>query len=214
MRRSRFSKEQIIGILREHEPGATTAEVCRRHRISDATFYKWKANYGGWKCRMQSASGGVLSQSDRQQQWTELTSAPVLSWATDLTGWHYIEHVKPVQNALIESFNSKLREECLTKHVFVSMAEPREIIEAWRHDYNHRRPHSSLRALTPREFADQQGDDPPEQVWGSAARPLAPPPHQGQNINPLYLKVRLSWGAAQLPRPPMEPRKPKSVNAW
>jgi putative transposase len=47
MKGSRFSEEQIIEILREHEAGATTAEVCRRHGISDATFYKWKAEYGG-----------------------------------------------------------------------------------------------------------------------------------------------------------------------
>ncbi len=47
MRRSRFSEEQIIGILREHEAGVATPELCRRHGISDATFYKWKAKYGG-----------------------------------------------------------------------------------------------------------------------------------------------------------------------
>ena len=47
MKRSRFSDEQIIGILKEQESGAMTADVCRRHRISEATFYKWKAKFGG-----------------------------------------------------------------------------------------------------------------------------------------------------------------------
>lgn len=47
MKRSRFSEEQIIGILKEQEAGGATADVCRRHGISSATFYKWKAKYGG-----------------------------------------------------------------------------------------------------------------------------------------------------------------------
>lgn len=47
MKRSRFSEEQIIAILKEQEAGMTTADVCRRHGISSATFYKWKAKYGG-----------------------------------------------------------------------------------------------------------------------------------------------------------------------
>ncbi len=47
MKRSRFSEEQIISILREQEAGTPTAEVCRRHGISTATFYKWKAKFAG-----------------------------------------------------------------------------------------------------------------------------------------------------------------------
>ena len=47
MKGSRFSEEQIIAILREHEAGMKTDEVCRKHGISSATFYKWKAKYGG-----------------------------------------------------------------------------------------------------------------------------------------------------------------------
>lgn len=47
MKRSRFNEAQIIGVLREQEAGSPTAEVCRRHGISEQTFYRWKAKYGG-----------------------------------------------------------------------------------------------------------------------------------------------------------------------
>ena len=81
---------------------------------------------------------------------TELTSRAILEWQNQ-TGiaWHYIAPGKPQQNGFVESFNGKLRDECLNEEVFDSLAHARQILGRWRHDYNHHRPHSSLGGLTP-----------------------------------------------------------------
>jgi putative transposase len=85
---------------------------------------------------------------------TELSCNAMLKWAEDNgVAWHYIAPGKPQQNGFMESFNGKLRDECLNEHVFSSLAQARRIIEAWRIDYNTVRPHSSLGYLTPQEFA-------------------------------------------------------------
>lgn len=65
MRRSRFGEEQIIAILREQEAGAATSEVCRRHGISDATFYKWKAKYGGMEVSDTKRLKGLEDENRR-----------------------------------------------------------------------------------------------------------------------------------------------------
>ena len=65
----------------------------------------------------------------------------------------FIEPGKPIQKAFIESFNSRLREECLNEQVFTSLDDARRKIEQWRNEYNRARPHSSLGYLTPEEFA-------------------------------------------------------------
>jgi putative transposase len=66
---------------------------------------------------------------------------------------HFIQPGKPSQNGYIESFNGKLRDECLNEHWFMSLQDARNLIEEWRNEYNHERPHSSLKGMTPMEFA-------------------------------------------------------------
>ncbi len=65
---------------------------------------------------------------------------------------HWIDPGKPIQNAFVESFNGRFREECLDQHHFVSIDDARALIESWRDDYNSIRPHTSLRGLSPEEF--------------------------------------------------------------
>lgn len=81
---------------------------------------------------------------------TELTSHAILKW-TQKTGveWHYIAPGKPTQNAFVESFNGRFRDECLNEHLFDSLSHARSLIEAWRVDYNTVRPHTSLGGIAP-----------------------------------------------------------------
>ena len=67
--------------------------------------------------------------------------------------WGFIEPGKPVQNCYIESFNGKIRDECLNENWFETIAEAETLIEIWRNDYNQCRPHSSLKGMTPEAFA-------------------------------------------------------------
>src|ERR1700680_2287061 len=64
---------------------------------------------------------------------------------------------EPTQNGFVESFNGRLRDECLNEHLFANLNEARQIIEEWRIDYNTNRPHTSLNGLTPIEFATRPG---------------------------------------------------------
>ena len=65
---------------------------------------------------------------------------------------HFIEPGKPNQNAYVESFNGRMRDECLNEHWFMSLGQARETIETWRQDYNAVRPHSALGDIPPEEF--------------------------------------------------------------
>jgi putative transposase len=112
---------------------------------------------------------------------TELTSNAVLRWAADQgIEWHYIAPGKPMQNAFVESFNGRLRDECLNEHVFTTLGEARRIVEAWRIDYNTVRPHGRLGRLPPAVFGatrspEEQRDGTLRSIGGFAPRPVAPP---------------------------------------
>ena len=88
---------------------------------------------------------------------TEFTSMAILQWVQgNGIDWHYIAPGKPQQNGFIESFNGKLRDECLNETLFSSIAEARETLKEWKDDYNQHRPHSALGNLTPQEFAEKK----------------------------------------------------------
>jgi putative transposase len=83
----------------------------------------------------------------------ELTSRALDQWAYERgVRLRFIAPGKPVQNCFIESFNGRLRDECLNQHWFWSLADARQIVEEWRLDYNRARPHSALGGLTPEEY--------------------------------------------------------------
>lgn len=83
----------------------------------------------------------------------------------------FIRPGKPVENAYIESFNDRLRDECLNEHWFMTMAHARRVIESWRIEYNTERPHSSLGNLTPEEFAAESRGASPRPSGGETALP-------------------------------------------
>jgi putative transposase len=95
-----------------------------------------------------------LPQSITVDHGPEFEGQVLDAWAyTHGVRLSFIRPGKPIENAYIESFNGRFRDECLNEHWFVAMSDARRIIEAWRIEYNTERPHSSLGDLTPEEFA-------------------------------------------------------------
>jgi putative transposase len=86
----------------------------------------------------------------------ELTSKVLDQWAHE-RGVHlrFIDPGKPIQNAYTESFNGRFRDECLNEHWFLGLRDARQIVEEWRQDYNHQRPHSALGYATPAAVAER-----------------------------------------------------------
>ena len=118
---------------------------------------------------------------------TELTGMTILRWSQDTrVEWHYIAPGKPQQNAFIESFNGRLRDELLNETLFASLRHVREALAIWMDDYNTVRPHSALGNLPPVTYAklsapEMQRDGALRYVEGFAPHPVASPSQQGSN---------------------------------
>ena len=79
MKRSRFTEDQIIGVLKEHQAGIPTAELCRKHGISEATFYNWRSRYGGMEV---SDARRLKSLEDENRRLKKLLAESMLDVAT------------------------------------------------------------------------------------------------------------------------------------
>jgi putative transposase len=104
---------------------------------------------------------------------TELTSKAILRWSQETRiEWHYIAPGKPQQNAFIESFNGRLRDELLNETLFTSLAHVREALAIWMDDYNTVRPHSGVGNLPPAAYARLSAPGMPRgasTLWGLRA---------------------------------------------
>ena len=119
------------------ESGTPVTEVCQKMGIVEQTFYRWKKKYIG----MGIAEVRRLKILD---QWAYLNGVEL-----DRPG-------KPTDNALIEAFNGRFRQECLNENWFLSLEDAMEKVEEWRQHYNWERPHGSLGNMPPFEFAGVQ----------------------------------------------------------
>lgn len=121
---------------------------------------------------------------------TEFTSMAILRWSQEgRVEWHYIAPGKPQQNAFVESFNGRLRDELLNETLFSSLAHARMALAEWRVDYNTVRPHSSLGNLPPVQYAKlsapaSQRDGSLRAIGGYAPRPVAASSLAGSNSQP------------------------------
>ncbi len=124
---------------------------------------------------------------------TEFTGTAMLAWCKDNgVVWHFIAPGKPIQNAFIESFNGRMRDEFLNETLFFGLDDARRRLAAWVADYNNERPHSSLKYQTPAALCRQ-----PHRNGRSAAQPRPAPPIPVAPLAPLGVQPTRTLNAAR-----------------
>jgi len=133
----------------------TIVDDCTKEAIDLAVDFGISGNYVT-RVLDQAARFRGYPKAIRTDQGPEFTGRALDQWAYEHgVQLKLIQPGKPTQNAYIESFNGKFRDECLNEHWFHSLAHARTIIQTWRNDYNEQRPHSMLGYMTPAEAAEQ-----------------------------------------------------------
>ena len=162
MKRKRYSVEQIVAVVRQHDLGVSVADIARKLGIAEQTFYRRKKQYGGLE------ASEVQELKKLREEIAKKRGAPkriYCDYGSEFVGrlvdlWAYANGVvmefsrpgKPTDNAFIESFNGSLRDECLNVHWFDDLTDATEKLQAWRREYNETRPHRSLDEFSPLEF--------------------------------------------------------------
>ena len=141
-------------------PDSRGARCCiRNHAWTDTGYSSLDSVWRDARsCGLQRPSGrgprGV-PESITTDNGSEFAGRAMETWAYQVgVKLDFIRPGRPVQNGYIESFNGRLRDECLNGEVFFNLGDAREKLERWRRDYNHKRPHSALADRTPQEFAE------------------------------------------------------------
>ena len=130
-------RQAVVHLCKAH--GVSQRRACHAMQVDRSTVLRVSRELG------QIIAERGMPVTIVSDNGTEFTSMAILQWVQK-TGidWHYIAPGKPQQNGFIESFNGKLRDECLNETLFSSLAEAKETLKDWRDDYNQQRPHSSL----------------------------------------------------------------------
>ena len=167
----RYTTEQKIRILREAAgSGKTVVDVCRDHQISEQTFHRWKREFGMLEVDQIELHGAP--PYIRSDNGSEFIEGNLRAWlAENKIKTIYIDPGSPWQNGYIESFNARLREECLNREQLWTLTEARVVLEDWRWKYNHVRPHRSLGYITPLAFAQKEAEESSSTAGCASSRP-------------------------------------------
>jgi transposase InsO family protein len=171
VKKSRFSEEKIIAALKQAEAGVKVSEIVRKLGVAEATFYNWKAKYGGMDAsqlrridtnlparRIVRALDELIELRGtpaalRMDNGPELISGELEKWARRHgVERRFIQPGRPMQNGFVERFNRTYRQEVLNCYVFETLAEVRQMTAEWITRYNEIRRHESLGNLSPRQY--------------------------------------------------------------